>query len=121
MRHKPLCCGFAGFVLLLFAANTAFAHEVMIAGAARLGNGPSIEPGTYRIEIIKDQDSSEAVFYHDDHKVASAPVTLVTEPAKADQTAVFAELRDGTRVITQIRLKGSAEALIFELPREESE
>ena len=121
MRHKLMCCGFAAFMLLLFAANTSFGHEVKISGAARLGNGPSIEPGTYRIELVKNQDSSDAVFYHDGDEVARAPVTLVSEPAKATQTAVYSEVCDEGRVITQIRLQGSKEALVFQQTREESE
>ena len=82
MKHKLECCGFVAFMLLLFAANTSFAHEVRIAGAARLGNGANIEGGTYRIEVIKNQDSSDAVFYHYGDEVARVPVTLVSEPAK---------------------------------------
>ena len=121
MKYKLVSCGFVAFMLLLFAANTSCAHELKIAGAARLGNGPIIEPGTYRIEVIKNQDSSDAVFYHNDSEVARGPVTLVSEPAKAMRTEVWSEERDYGRVITQIRLQGSREALVFEQAREESE
>ena len=121
MKTKLVYCGFAAFMLLLFAATTSLAHEVRISGAARLGNGPIIEGGTYRIEVIKNQDSSDAVFYHHDGEVARVPVTLVSEPAKADRTEVHSELRDDGRVITQIRLEGSKEALVFEEVEEEFE
>ena len=121
MKHKLQYCGFVAFMFLLFAASTSLAHEVKIAGAARLGNGPIIEPGTYRIEVIKNQDSSDAVFYHNDNEVARAPVTLVSEPAKARRTEVRSEVRDDGRVITQIRLQGSKEALVFEEAPEEIE
>jgi hypothetical protein len=71
--------------------------------------------------VIKNQDSSDAVFYHDDEEVARAPVTLVNETSKARQTEVWSELRDDGRVITQIRLQGSKEALVFEEAPEEFE
>jgi hypothetical protein len=51
-----------------------------------------IEAGTYRIELINYQDSSQAVFYHDNDEVARAPVTLVSEPSKAKQTEVWSEV-----------------------------
>ena len=121
MKTKIVYCGFAAFMLLLFAASTSLAHEVNIGGAARLGNGSSIEAGTYRIEVIKNQDSSDAVFYHDNEEVARAPVTLVNETSKARQTEVWSELRDDGRVITQIRLHGSKEALVFEPVEEDFE
>ena len=121
MKTKIVYCGFAAFMLLLFAASTSLAHEVNIGGAARLGNGSSIEAGTYRIEVIKNQDSSDAVFYHDNEEVARAPVTLVSEPSKARRTEVWSNVQDEGRVITQIRLQGSKEALFFEQAREDSE
>ena len=121
MKHRLLSCGFVAFMLLFFAATTSFAHEVKIAGAAQLGNGPIIEEGTYRIEVIKNQDSSQAVLYHKGDEVARVPVTLVSEASKAQQTAVYSEVREDGRVITQIRLQGSKEALVFEPVEEEFE
>ena len=121
MKYKLVSCGFVAFMLLLLAASASFAHDVSIAGAARLGNGPIIDSGTYRIELVKNQDSSEAVFYQGNDQVARVPVTVVSEPSKAKRTEVHSELRDDGRVITQIRLQGSKEALFFEQAREDSE
>ena len=121
MRHKLICGGFATFMLLLFALNISFAHEVTMMAAARLGDGPSIEAGKYRIELIKTQDSSHAVFYQHGEEVARAPVTLVSEPSKASRTAVYSEQRDDGRVITRIDLQGSQEALVFVQATEQSE
>src|SRR6516225_467149 len=121
MKYKLVSCGFVAFMLLLLAASASFAHDVSIAGAARLGNGPIIDAGTYRIELVKNQDSSEAVFYHGNDEVARVPVTLVSEPSKARRTEVWSNVQDEGRVITQIRLQGSKEALFFEQAREDSE
>jgi len=114
MKHKLMYCGIAASLVLLFAAGSSVAHEITISTTARLGNGPTIEAGKYRVELIKNQDSSDAVFYrgHDD-EVARTPVTLVAEPFKSARTEVHSQEVDGGRVITQIRLQGSKETLVF--------
>jgi hypothetical protein len=114
MRHKLMDCEVAAFLVLFLAAGSLSGHEITIGGSSRLGNGPTIEAGTYRIELVKNQDSSHAVFYTGRDEVARAPVTLVAEPSKSRQTEVHSELVDGSRIITQIRLQGSKEKLVFE-------
>jgi hypothetical protein len=62
------------------------------------------------------------VFYSGHDEVARTPVTLVAEDSKSRQTEVYSRTIDGGRVITQIRLQGSKEKLVFEqLPDEPSE
>ena len=114
MRHKLMYWGITAFLVLLFTAGSSVAHEITISTTARLGNGPTLEAGKYRVELIKNQDSSDAVFYrgHDD-EVARTPVTLVAEDSKSRQTEVYSRTIDGGRVITQIRLQGSKETLVF--------
>jgi hypothetical protein len=114
MKHKLMYCGIAVSLVLLFAAGTSVAHEITISTTARLGNGPTLEAGKYRVELIKNQDSSDAVFYrgHGD-EVVRTPVTLVAEPSKSIQTEVHSREVDSGRVITQIRLQGSKETLVF--------
>lgn len=113
MRNKLMYLGFATCLLLLFVASSAVAHEVTIGATATLGSGPTIDAGTYQVEVIKNQDSSDAVFYSGHDEVARAPVTLVAEPSKSRQTEVYSQVTDGNRVITQIRLQGSKEKLVF--------
>ncbi len=119
MKYKLMYCGFAAFMVLLFAVGTSVAHEVTISTTATLGTGPTIEAGTYRIELTKNQESSHAVFYRGHDEVARAQVTLVAEPSKPRQTEVHSQVVDGSRVITQIRLQGSKEKLVFEQTPEE--
>jgi len=122
MKHKLMYCGIATFLVLLFAAGSSVAHEVTISTTATLGTGPALEAGTYRVELIKNQDSSEAVFYKGHDEVARAPVTLVAEASKSSRTEVHSRSAEGGRVITQIRLQGSKEKLVFEqTPDEPSE
>src|SRR5208337_2847718 len=52
----------AAVVFVLFAASLGLAHTVTIGKGARLGNGPEVQPGTYRLEVIKNQSTTEAAF-----------------------------------------------------------
>jgi hypothetical protein len=106
--------GITAFLVLLFTAGSSVAHEITIGETSTVGNGPTIEAGTYRIELIKNQDSSDAVFYKGHDEVARTPVKLVAEPSKSSQTEVYSQVVDGSRVITEIRLRGSKETLVFE-------
>ena len=46
-------------VCTLVFVSIAAAHEVSIGERARVGNGPELQPGTYRVEVVKNQDSAE--------------------------------------------------------------
>jgi hypothetical protein len=89
------------------------AHEVSIPHRANVGNGPVLETGTYRVEVVKNQDSSEVLFYKGGDLWLRAPVTLVEEADKAPQTEVHYEKISDAKVINQIRLRGSKESLVF--------
>jgi hypothetical protein len=100
-------------ICMLVFVPIAAAHEVHITGPAKVGNNPELQPGTYRVEVVKNQDSSEVLFYKEGDLWLRAPVTLVPETNKAQYTEVhYAELNDG-KVITRIRLQGSKESLVF--------
>ena len=100
-------------VCTLAFASIAVAHEVSIRYRAKVGNGSALQPGTYQVEVVKNQDSAEVLFYKEGDLWLRAPVTLVPETNKAQYTEVhYAELNDG-KVITRIRLQGSKESLVF--------
>ena len=101
-------------LFMLVLACFASAHEVVITNQAKLGKGPMLEPATYRLEIVKSQDSSEALFYKGRDLVARTPVTLAEETEKSRQTEVHSENRDEGRVITRIRVRGWEESLVFD-------
>jgi hypothetical protein len=91
----------------------ASAHEVLITSQSKLGNGPSLKPDTYRLEVVKNQDSSEALFYTGGDLVLRTPVTLAEETNKPKVTEVHYENVDADRMITKIRVKGWTEVLVF--------
>jgi len=97
------------FVFLSMAA----AHEITIGKLARIGNGQILEPGAYRIEVEKNQDSAEVRFFQGGDLVVTVPATLTKEAVKSDNTEIHSEEVDGTRVITKIWLRGWTESLVF--------
>jgi hypothetical protein len=93
--------------------SIAPAHEVRITDPAKVGPGSELQPGTYRVEVVKNQDSSEVLFYKGKDLWLRATVTLATETAKAQNTDVHYTEQGQGKVITQIRLEGSKESLVF--------
>lgn len=57
-------------------------QEVTIVNLAKLGKGPQLVPGRYKVEVIKNQDSSEVAFYKGKHLVARVPATFTGETTK---------------------------------------
>lgn len=110
--HRVLATAF--FVLV--TAGLSMGHDVKIDYQTKLGNGPKIEPGTYRLELVKNQDATEAAFYQGKVLVASVPVTVKMEAEKSPHTAIHYETIDSGRIINKIRVVGWKESLIFREP-----
>jgi len=106
-----------GIVAVLLAGiGVSLADEVVITYQAKLGSGPELQPGTYRVEIVKNQDLSEAAFYRGDELIAQVSVAIVVESQKSRHTEVHFENLDNGRVINQIRVAGWKETLVFREP-----
>src|SRR5208282_6350653 len=103
----------SALVCTLVFVSVAAAHEVRIPERAKVGNGPELQAGTYRVEVVKNQDSAEVRFFQDGDLVATAPATLTKETRKCDNTEIHSEQVDGGWVITKIWLDGSKESLVF--------
>jgi len=100
-------------VCTLFLVSIAAAHNVTIGQRAKVGNGPELEQGTYQVEVEKNQDSAEVLFFQGEELVVTARATLTKENAKSNVTEVHYDQVDGGWVITKIRLAGSKEGLVF--------
>jgi hypothetical protein len=103
----------AGLVFMLLMGCFASAHDVIITNESKLRNGPVLKPDTYRLEIVKNQDASEALFYKGKNLVLRTPVTLAEEANKSKATEVHSEAVDAENVITMIRVQGWKESLVF--------
>jgi hypothetical protein len=100
-------------VCTLVFVSIAAAHEVSITYRAKVGTGHQLNPGEYRVEVVKTQDSAEVQFFKAGDLVVQAPVKLTQDAAKCYSTEVHYEEVGGEQVITQIRLAGSKERLVF--------
>ncbi len=107
-------------MLVGVSAAITLAKNVQVSDPARLGNGPELQPGTYRIELINNQDGSECLFYKGRNLVVRVPTKVIQEAQKSPHTALHSEIIDNGRVITQIRVEGWKEALLFERPAEKT-
>lgn len=100
-------------VCTLVCVSITAAHEVSITSRAFVGEDTELQPGTYRVEVEKNQDSAEVRFFQGADLVAAARATLTKEAVKCNKTEVHSEEVDGVRVITRIWLQGSKESLVF--------
>jgi hypothetical protein len=103
----------AAVVFMFVFVGVAAAHEVRISNVAKVGNNSELQPGTYRVEVVKNQGSSEVLFYEGSDLRLRAPVTLEPESEKSQLTEVHYSDLDGGKVITQIRIRGWKERLVF--------
>ena len=103
----------ATLICMLVVVSIAAAHEVSIGQRVRIGNGPELQPGTYRVEVVKNLASAEVSFFQGGDLVVTVPATLSKEATKCNNTEVHSEEVDGGQVITKIWLQGSKESLVF--------
>jgi hypothetical protein len=84
--------------------------DVDVPYSATIPNGPTLQPGSYKIELVNDSTSAKVDFYQNGALVAEAPVELVDTGSKFSQTEVYYYNPDNsTRVMTQIDLKGETQ------------
>src|SRR5690242_18701678 len=73
---------------------------------SKLGNGPELQPGQYKVEVNEASTTPEVMFYQDGKLVAKAPVKLVDMGKKADATEIDYNQASHQQVITSMRLDG---------------
>ncbi|MFZ0960584.1 MAG: hypothetical protein WAO35_06730 [Terriglobia bacterium] len=115
MSERIQCLILSTLVCTLAFVSMAVAQQVTIMDRAKVGNGPALRSGTCQVQVVKNQDSAEALFYREGDLWLRAPVTLVEETKKARHTEIHSKELNGETVITKIRLQGSKESLVFEL------
>lgn len=123
MKSQWVRFALAAAVASLFAAGVASAKlprpnksanksaGVQIVEQARLGNGPELQPGDYRVTLVENSNSTEVAFYRNGKLVAQVPVQVVDGGNKFSETEVHSNT--DTHSITEIRLKGWSQRLVF--------
>jgi hypothetical protein len=112
--------------LVLFTAAMAFAGfpghhtsaqksaDVDFAETTKVPNGPTLEPGTYKVALLNESSAPEVGFYQGGKLVGQAPVKLVEQGQKIRQTQVSSNLVDSnTRVLNEMDFSGWTQKIVF--------
>jgi hypothetical protein len=123
MHGKVLLAG--SLATLLVTAGGAFAHggsthksseratNITFAATVKFQNGTTLPAGTYLMEVPGNTQTPTVTFSQDSKVVASAPVSVVSEPSKNPSTEVDTTQAGDAQNVTFIRPGGWKEALQF--------
>lgn len=103
-------------VALFFATGLIFAksENVNLIYRGEVGNSVTLAPGNYKVVLNTASQSPEASFYKDGKLMGTAPVRVVAEGQKNNQTEVYySSPTNHVRQITQIDFSGQRDHLIF--------
>ncbi len=92
--------------------------QVVVIYRSRVANGPELKPGTYKVKLTPNASSPEVMFYQNGKLVAKAPVTLVNQSKKIDQTEIQYNTAANQHVITQIDVHGWRQKMNFPASKE---
>ncbi len=93
--------------------NHTESGQVSILYTSRIENGSELKPGNYKVELSPNASSPEVMFYQDGKLVAKAPVTLVNQSKKIDQTEIQYNTAANQHVITEIDVHGWRQEMKF--------
>ena len=117
MKNRFLICLLGAGMAVALSAGMALAKTstVQFAYPARLGNGPTLNAGSYHVVLMNNSSKPEVAFYQGSKQVAEVPVKLVSVPKKNSQTAViYDESHKNSNVVTEIDLDGWNQNMLFE-------
>ena len=103
---------FAGFPGLHNSSRRS--AEVTFTQITKVPNGPTLQPGTYKVALLNDSSAPEVGFYRNDKLVGQAPIKLVDQGQKIRQTEVYSDVQDDhSQVITEMDFSGWTEKVVF--------
>lgn len=112
------------FVICVLGASMAITLSAGMAAAksstvhfdrpARLGSGPTINAGSYRVVLMNQSSNPEVAFYQGSKQVAEVPAKLVSLPKKNSETdVIYDQSQKGSSVVTEIDLDGWNQKIVF--------
>ena len=107
---------FAAAIAIISATGLTFAksNSVNLMYAGKIGNHLTLKPGQYKIMLNDNNKAPEIAFYKGRKLVGQAPVKLVAEQKKTDQTAVYYSApHNNVRKVTEIDMNGWNHKLMF--------
>lgn len=104
-----------GIVLLFAGTALAKTKQIDVVFPATVGKMLKLKPGNYRIDVVNNSKSPAVKFFNQDGKLmGQAPVKLVSEAQKNNQTQVdYQKVASNDRAITEINPGGWRESLLF--------
>jgi hypothetical protein len=87
--------------------------NVNLIHTSRIGNGPELKAGTYKVELAKNASSPEVMFYQNGKLTGKARPHLVSEAKKIDQTEIQYNTAGNQHVVTEIDVRGWRQELKF--------
>jgi hypothetical protein len=88
--------------------------DVDFTQTVKVPNGPTLQPGTYKVALLNDSSAPEVAFYRNDKLVGQAPVKLIDQGQKIRQTEVYTQIQDDhSQVITEMDFSGWTEKVVF--------
>ncbi len=113
-RAWKLLLGMTIALLCAAALGVAKSDQVNIIYETRVGNGPTLKPGVYKLAVINDPQSPKVQFYQNGKRVAEVPAKLVSQSKKNPETEVYYNtVGKDDHVLTEIRLNGWTENIMF--------
>ena len=115
----------ASIVSLAFVASIASAKfpgrgqsaqksaSIEIAQTAQVPNGPTLQPGIYKLELLGDSASSQVGFYQNGKLVGQAVAQVVDQNEKSSATEVHIDSTAGTATLTEIDVSGWTKKIEF--------
>jgi len=77
-------------------------------------NGTQISPGEYRVAWVSNSPEATVTFMRESKTTATANAKLVDRDTKySTNELVYQNNPDGSRILMEIRLKGTSQALVF--------
>ena len=104
-----------GIVFLFSAMAFGKTDKIDVLYPATVGKTLKLKPGNYKIDVVNNQKPPAVKFYNKEGKlVGQAPVKLVNEARKNDQTQVdYTTIASNDHAITEISPGGWKENLYF--------
>jgi hypothetical protein len=89
-----------------------------IVETMKIPGGPTLRPGNYKLALLNNSSTPEVRFYEAGKLLGQAPVKLIDQGKKSDETEVFSDTgKNRTHVLTEIDPSGWTEKLMFGAPR----
>jgi len=89
------------------------AATVELTQSAQIPNGPTLQPGTYKVTLLSDSATPQVGFYQGGKLVGQAAAELVNQNQKSPDTEVHFNTAGGSAVVTEIDVSGWTKRIEF--------